>query len=1088
MSVFDDLVRDRALHAFKLTTDPTIPNKGLSQKAAVVNGAVASNGLPLYAGGEKPLAFTQSTSVKLTDTLHTDRTMECLYAPSTNDAGLIMRNGQVSVEEIAGVLRLNLYQTSPDDGQLLATNYEKNPDMSQTDGEVVVIENLIKNPSGEYAVDASDWNAGAALDGTMGKVGSTSFLLGGNNYRTEIQAANSGVTYTYAAWVLAPVGSDFRIRVGGSAMEPVPISDIYLGTGEWQRVSMTVTTALAGSVAAYPVYGLDVQANVDGITLVEGGYDPGAFDGDTPADDTFTYRWTGTPGASSSQKVARKMYGWSWNGIPAYQYIYNGRTWLHGMPGETSIAGAAFPGPRPVSQAGQYWAAKFRVYNFSDQAVNMRSGLYNGAVDGFITEYPPDVPVGPNEEIVISLKSAIPVSQGGNTGPYFYFYQTGSAIITDVVYGPVSGPGQELSYEYFSENSNSSGYTYIANADGTSSSTLDYATAPTTIDIEWDREQSHIALTKSNEAVTLRCNDETVAIEVPEDFVWNEDNDYVLAPTGGYADAFAVYDKVVSDEELSRHLESSRRVPEYESVLNSLTPAPDVPLTDYEETPVDLDDTLDAPPAPYGYWMGTDNERIVTDTRTFDTSDDFLVADMLSVDIGDDEITGIHTEETIESTNYITNPAPASTTDMTGTGGAVAFDTDHIVLTSSIDSVNRRGVYVNVGQQIAATPDEESYFDSQVRSAQGIVTRIFATFYDATAVEILTAEGETSTGAAEWEDLSSSFTTPAGAAFVQFSIGNDSSISIGDTIEAKQFTTVPDGYYDGDTPDDEVYRYDWTGTAGASTSTKTAIEQFGTWTGSVPIPETTAKLAWQGAGDFTVSLSADNGTTWQQTQNNAIIPTLPTDENSGVVDIKIEFGAGGGVVRRILAREYQDSIIKGILTERNAVVSGDVTTNEEDNFPIEQNPLAGFRFNGGSLTIPEVVGSEAVQSVMFWIKPEAAPVGNLLTIGTTTITADLSGAYVNGQAGGSLQIGAWNSVILTDIPATTADIVLTPPVGQVTMLTIMSETITAEDAAYLYDCFFSFPRFQFSDADVTIAEAAVPFNYIQQDWGITSSY
>lgn len=737
MSIFDDFVNDRALHAFKLTTDPSLPNAGLSRKAAVVSGAAESNGLPLWAGGDKPLAFNNQASVKITDTLGPDRTMECLYVPSDQDAGLIMRNGQVSVEEIGGVLKLNLFPKSPDDGQVVEMN---------------------------NVVDLSQWvlsGAGASYeDGTI----------------TLTQLGDKAVSPLYRMG-----DGDTLWKLGGE----------FWGTPDSPNVNWAGDAARLFNSTYFAA---------DGVTMATNG---AGYTGNGNAQHFPAYEWTKPDDAA----------------------------WTMGE--QTGITYVRFTFTRDTT--------------WTSTTIKMRNAQFMTSV------------------------GTTPAMNDTNT------------------FSGLTPPDSKYHYEFDTE--------------GHSLKVEDYSSSPLQETIEWDREQSLIAAVRSQSSVSLVCNTDTIAIEVPDDFVWNQDDDYVLAPNAGYADAFAIYDKVMSYESLNTHFIDSRSTPAYDSVLNSVVPAPPVDVEIYvDESTIPIDGyTTEPPPVPFGYYMGNDDYRIVTKVDSFDTNEDFLNAEYDTVSIGDDAVSG----------------------------------------------------------------------DS--------------------------------------------------------------------------------GY----------------------------------WTGSILRPETPAKVEWGGI-NIAVSMSADGGTTWAVVDNHSVVPELIGDAET--IDIRVDFSAGGEL-RNLTITTFQDNVLQGDMTDRPLVLSGDVVTAEDINYPIEQNPLAGLKFNGGSAVVQTVAGTENVQSIMFWIKPESLIDGSLLTMGTDTVSITggaLSGtAYVNGTTG-PLVAGVWNHVIITNLTSSNADITITPPVGQLNMLTIMTETIDEQTAAHIYESFFGNPNFNWTDSSMTISEST--YSSIQGDWGITSSY
>lgn len=208
-------------------------------------------------------------------------------------------------------------------GVIQAVNLETNPGMRRTDGLVEVERNLFPDPFFKYGtggwvddasnlfevVDSPDGDGSKALKQTSnGSGGSPNYLPG-----VTLPAVGSTVTFSIEVWVPADLTAGVAIRISGTAVAAASFQPDMSKRDQWQTVTgQCLTTSTSGSIGPNLYTGNEPGEKVYwrngefyfGENVID------AFSGDTPGDDTFTYSWVGTPGASASLKTARKTANW----------------------------------------------------------------------------------------------------------------------------------------------------------------------------------------------------------------------------------------------------------------------------------------------------------------------------------------------------------------------------------------------------------------------------------------------------------------------------------------------------------------------------------------------------------------------------------------------------------------------------------------------------------------------------------------------------------------------------------------------------------------------------------------------------------
>lgn len=180
--------------------------------------------------------------------------------------------------------------------------------------ETVVATNLYPDPSFEYGrtgwADAAGFTL--TLDAAFPRTGSKALKIVCDTSKTSpatylsFSNLKPNTTYTMAAWVRRAAGtnSGCYLRMGGALTAAISSSGAT-SHEEYERLSVTATTDGTTNARVLYLYGPDVAGEAcwyDDLTLTEGTVAPDAFTGDTASDGAFSYRWTGAPGASTSEE------------------------------------------------------------------------------------------------------------------------------------------------------------------------------------------------------------------------------------------------------------------------------------------------------------------------------------------------------------------------------------------------------------------------------------------------------------------------------------------------------------------------------------------------------------------------------------------------------------------------------------------------------------------------------------------------------------------------------------------------------------------------------------------------------------------
>lgn len=184
---------------------------------------------------------------------------------------------------------------------VVATNHATNPRMRQTSGEVVVATNLIDRPKDL----AGAWSG-------AGDVNEDGVLLTGANPYTSDVTAQTGDTVSGSVDVWSPDARSLTLGTRGTidgsfASETFTewVVDVTPGV---QRVTFPDHVLDGGSNGfRLRVSGGAPGVRVNRIMMALGSGRSDYFDGDSEPDGTFTYRWTGVSGASTSERVGQNI-------------------------------------------------------------------------------------------------------------------------------------------------------------------------------------------------------------------------------------------------------------------------------------------------------------------------------------------------------------------------------------------------------------------------------------------------------------------------------------------------------------------------------------------------------------------------------------------------------------------------------------------------------------------------------------------------------------------------------------------------------------------------------------------------------------
>lgn len=304
----------------------------------------------------------------------------------------------------------------------VSTNLATNPGMRTTSGYVTAVKNYFPDPFFKYGTVVVS-NAGYSYElstdhlheGTNSlKMTTVDSTLTPPNVNIPIPQADRtvGGPISASAWVWVPSSNTDTVvglRLGANGV--VSQSGTYTNPSlvdQWQQITVTTTIAtLTDSLVMYlPITGSSNTTNGDvvyladvSVTLSPAPTPP--ISGDTPADDTFTYSWSGTAGASTSNQIARRMTGVLFISGVGYQR----GTDIYETTGRTLGDGLIPAAP------GDYFAYRIRArsvggdqtVHFSGQAYKSGSGGYAGAVaDQYVS-----LVDGQWQDIVISSGAAV---------------------------------------------------------------------------------------------------------------------------------------------------------------------------------------------------------------------------------------------------------------------------------------------------------------------------------------------------------------------------------------------------------------------------------------------------------------------------------------------------------------------------------------------------------------------------------------------------------------------------------------------------------------------------------------------------------
>ncbi|WP_313539849.1 carbohydrate binding domain-containing protein [Leifsonia aquatica] len=195
-------------------------------------------------------------------------------------------------------------------------------------------------------------------------------------------------------------------------------------------------------------------------------------------------------------------------------------------------------------------------------------------------------------------------------------------------------------------------------------------------------------------------------------------------------------------------------------------------------------------------------------------------------------------------TNYIKNPsAEVDAANWFGNGATITRSTAKAWIGSASIAATAGGAtpawspHASNADRVPVTPGATYTFSTNLLSSAARTAFVALRYYDAQGVQIGAdnQSAQTATSTTAWKRYSVTAVAPANAAtaFVYCRTVGDTSGTIHYTdgsmlaqsngFDTDTVTTL--AYFDGNTPDTAFYNYDWTGTAGASTSTRTPVFQ-----------------------------------------------------------------------------------------------------------------------------------------------------------------------------------------------------------------------------------------------------------------------
>lgn len=200
------------------------------------------------------------------------------------------------------------------------TNFATNPGLRTTSGTSTIRTN--------YAVDPTPTSTGPRI--TSGSTAATYTNVAGGGHgganalkiTTDATAGTRGValsvatvpvtaTITVSGYVKLPVGQviniGLRVYPDASSVNTTANTSNYTGTGDWQRISASITNFASGTRVGFYIATSYASSDifVSKILFEQSAYLGEWFDGSTAADANFTYQWNGTAGASTSIAVGQ---------------------------------------------------------------------------------------------------------------------------------------------------------------------------------------------------------------------------------------------------------------------------------------------------------------------------------------------------------------------------------------------------------------------------------------------------------------------------------------------------------------------------------------------------------------------------------------------------------------------------------------------------------------------------------------------------------------------------------------------------------------------------------------------------------------
>lgn len=221
----------------------------------------------------------------------------------------------------------------------LPPNLAANPSFETAAAAIPVRTNLTANPT--FETNVTGWGAvnggtGAAIaqSTTQAHTGTNSLRYTYGDGSTPDSGpgggitASSGVTYTISAWVYAPtsIASGLKMLAYNTAAGNTIRGSTVTTVGSWARVSVSLTTVAAGTLSfAVGKEGTSTDTGkllyVDSVLVEATTIAMPFFSGVTAATGDYTYGWTGTAHASSSQELAANVANYSQNGSGSVRFM-----------------------------------------------------------------------------------------------------------------------------------------------------------------------------------------------------------------------------------------------------------------------------------------------------------------------------------------------------------------------------------------------------------------------------------------------------------------------------------------------------------------------------------------------------------------------------------------------------------------------------------------------------------------------------------------------------------------------------------------------------------------------------------------------